>query len=49
MPGAEPETFRMGLGDGTDAGWHTVRAMYLRPFAGAAAQVRARLRRHATS
>ena len=49
MPRAEAETFRMGLGDGTESGWHTVRAMYLRPFAGAAAQVRARLRRHATS
>ena len=38
MPEARPETFRMGLGDGTDPEWHSVRRMYLRPFAGAAAR-----------
>ncbi len=29
------ETFPMGLGDGTDGTWHTVRSMYLRPFVNA--------------
>jgi sterol desaturase/sphingolipid hydroxylase (fatty acid hydroxylase superfamily) len=35
MPEARAETFRMGLGDGTEPEWHSVRRMYLRPFAGA--------------
>jgi sterol desaturase/sphingolipid hydroxylase (fatty acid hydroxylase superfamily) len=34
MPEARPEKFKMGLGDGTEAGWHSVRSMYLWPFAG---------------
>lgn len=29
---ARKETFRMGLGDGTDGQWHTVQRMYLWPF-----------------
>lgn len=33
-PEARPEIFRMGLGDGTEAAWHSVRGMYLRPFGG---------------
>jgi sterol desaturase/sphingolipid hydroxylase (fatty acid hydroxylase superfamily) len=41
MPEAKPETFRMGLGDGTEAGWHSVRRMYLWPFAGCARAIRA--------
>ncbi len=31
----ERERFPMGLGDGTDGTWHTVRGMYLRPFVNA--------------
>ena len=42
MPEARAETFRMGLGDGTDPEWHSVRRMYLRPFAGAFASFRRR-------
>jgi sterol desaturase/sphingolipid hydroxylase (fatty acid hydroxylase superfamily) len=34
------ETFPMGLGDGTDGTWHTVRSMYLRPFANAASLIK---------
>lgn len=37
MPEARAETFRMGLGDGSEPGWHSVTRMYLRPFAAAAA------------
>jgi sterol desaturase/sphingolipid hydroxylase (fatty acid hydroxylase superfamily) len=29
------ESFRMGLGDGTDGQWHTVRRMYVQPFVNA--------------
>lgn len=36
------ETFPMGLGDGTDGTWHTVRTMYFRPFANAAGLLRSR-------
>ena len=36
VPGKEPETFRMGLGDGTEAKWNSVWRMYLAPFAGCA-------------
>jgi sterol desaturase/sphingolipid hydroxylase (fatty acid hydroxylase superfamily) len=36
MPEARAETFRMGLGDGTEPEWHSVPRMYLRPFAAAA-------------
>ena len=32
VPGVEPETFRMGLGDGTEDKWHSVWRMYLVPF-----------------
>lgn len=34
MPEREPESFRMGLGDGTDRQWHSVTRMYALPFAG---------------
>jgi len=34
MPAREPETFRMGLGDGTDSGWQNVIHMYAWPFKG---------------
>lgn len=33
------ESFRMGLGDGTDGQWHSVRRMYLWPFANAGRRV----------
>ncbi len=32
VPTNEPETFKMGLGDGTDGRWNTVARMYLWPF-----------------
>jgi len=32
VPSNQPETFRMGLGDGTDGHWNTVARMYLWPF-----------------
>jgi sterol desaturase/sphingolipid hydroxylase (fatty acid hydroxylase superfamily) len=32
VPPVQPETFRMGLGDGSEASWHCVVRMYLRPF-----------------
>ena len=32
VPSNQPETFRMGLGDGTDGKWNTVARMYLWPF-----------------
>jgi sterol desaturase/sphingolipid hydroxylase (fatty acid hydroxylase superfamily) len=35
VPGPR-ERFRMGLGDGTDAEWHRVGRMYVRPFVNAA-------------
>jgi sterol desaturase/sphingolipid hydroxylase (fatty acid hydroxylase superfamily) len=38
VPGRKPP-FRMGLGDGTDAQWHNVRAMYVLPFRNARARV----------
>jgi hypothetical protein len=34
MPEARPESFRMGLRDGSEPEWHSVTRMYLRPFAG---------------
>lgn len=33
------ESFRMGLGDGTDGQWHSLRRMYLWPFANAGRRV----------
>jgi sterol desaturase/sphingolipid hydroxylase (fatty acid hydroxylase superfamily) len=47
MPEAQPEQFRMGLGDGTDAGWHNVRRMYWWPLAGFMRSVFGRWRRSA--
>ena len=32
IPENQPETFRMGLGDGTDGQWRTVAQLYIRPF-----------------
>src|SRR6185503_10340022 len=32
VPSNQPETFRMGLGDGTDGKWNTLGRMYLWPF-----------------
>ncbi len=34
LPEREPEKFRVGLGDGTDSGWHSVLHMYAWPFKG---------------
>ena len=39
MPEARAETFRMGLGDGTEPGWHSVRRMYLQPLSAAVARL----------
>ncbi len=47
MPEARPETFRMGLGDGTDSDWHSVRRMYLLPFSGAVRRLRDLVHRRA--
>lgn len=33
VPGDRQETFRLGLGDGTDGRWHSVTRLYLWPFA----------------
>jgi len=33
------ESFRMGLGDGTDGEWHNVRRMYVRPFVNAGKKI----------
>ena len=33
VPSNQPETFRMGLGDGTDGQWSSVGRLYLWPFA----------------
>jgi sterol desaturase/sphingolipid hydroxylase (fatty acid hydroxylase superfamily) len=38
------ESFRMGLGDGTDGKWHSIARMYLWPFANAIRRVHADLR-----
>ena len=35
VPAAQPESFRMGLGDGTDGQWNTLWRIYAWPFAGA--------------
>lgn len=32
IPASEPETFRMGLGDGTDGQWRSVSRLYFWPF-----------------
>jgi len=32
VPGTRPETFRLGLGDGSDARYHHVGRMYFLPF-----------------
>ena len=32
VPSNDPETFKMGLGDGTDGRWHSVTRFYLWPF-----------------
>ena len=44
VPGVEPETYRLGLGDGTEAKWNSVWRMYLMPFVGCARQVVGALR-----
>jgi sterol desaturase/sphingolipid hydroxylase (fatty acid hydroxylase superfamily) len=45
---ASRETFRMGLGDGTDGEWHTVRRMYFWPFVNAGKRIAAAVRRRLT-
>ncbi len=47
MPEREPETFRMGLGDGTDSTWHSVTRMYVQPFTGCLRRLRDVFRRSA--
>ena len=47
MPEALPETFRMGLGEGTDRDWHSVKHMYLLPFSGAVRRLRDLVHRRA--
>lgn len=32
VPGHEPETFRMGLGDDSEAKWHSLWTIYVQPF-----------------
>jgi sterol desaturase/sphingolipid hydroxylase (fatty acid hydroxylase superfamily) len=44
VPGYQPEAFRMGLGDGTEAKWNSVWRMYLAPFVACARQVVGALR-----
>lgn len=39
VPGVQPESFRMGLGDGSDERWNSVWRMYLEPFAGCARKI----------
>jgi sterol desaturase/sphingolipid hydroxylase (fatty acid hydroxylase superfamily) len=39
VPGRK-ESFRMGLGDGTDPQWHNVRRMYVQPFVNARRHLR---------
>jgi sterol desaturase/sphingolipid hydroxylase (fatty acid hydroxylase superfamily) len=43
------ESFRVGLGDGTDGQWHSLGRMYLAPFANAIRRVRADLRQQPLS
>lgn len=45
VPGPEPETFRLGLGDQTDAQYHHLGRMYLLPFGQAARQIGVVIRR----
>jgi len=45
LPGERAEVFRLGLGDGTDGEWHSVRRMYLQPFKGFALRLRDLFRR----
>ncbi len=40
MPDSRPEKFRLGLGDGSEPQWHSVRRMYLLPFSGCARALR---------
>jgi sterol desaturase/sphingolipid hydroxylase (fatty acid hydroxylase superfamily) len=42
---AQRENFRIGLGDGTDGQWHTVRRMYLWPFMNAGQRMIGTVRR----
>jgi sterol desaturase/sphingolipid hydroxylase (fatty acid hydroxylase superfamily) len=42
------ESFRMGLGDGTDAEWHTIRRMYVMPFVNAGRLLAGQSRRRAS-
>jgi sterol desaturase/sphingolipid hydroxylase (fatty acid hydroxylase superfamily) len=48
MPAPQPETFRLGLGDGTEPQWHSVKGMYLKPFVGFAARIGELFRRRAS-
>jgi sterol desaturase/sphingolipid hydroxylase (fatty acid hydroxylase superfamily) len=32
VPGHQPESFRMGLGDDSEANWHNLRTIYVQPF-----------------
>ena len=32
VPGLEPETFRLGLGDDSEAKWHSLWTIYVQPF-----------------
>jgi sterol desaturase/sphingolipid hydroxylase (fatty acid hydroxylase superfamily) len=45
VPSSAPETFRMGLGDGTEAQWQSVWRMYIEPFKGCVRTASDRLRR----
>ena len=47
MPEARAETFRMGLGDGTEPGWHSVTRMYLWPLSGFARRIAGLFQRRA--
>ena len=48
VPGFAPESFRIGLGDGSEARWHGFTYQYLAPFAGCLKIATRRLRRVAS-
>jgi len=48
VPGMQPEKFRLGLGDGSEARYHNLASMYLLPFASAGRELAALARRMAT-
>ena len=49
VPAERAEVFRLGLGDGTDGQWHSVRRMYFWPLAGFARRLAGLFRRRETS